>query len=539
MQKIDGVTVLSPSDLSNHLACRHLSYLNFRTMNGGPKPPKDDDELTEILKKYGEEHEHRYLQALQAQLAENGKSVVDLDVQRGAHGSYSTEEITARASEVAEAFAAGPNVLYQPTFFNLENEIGWIGRADFLIPNEHSSDLGQYSFEPYDTKLARIAKVNALLQLCSYAEHIAAIQGTTPEEVHIVTGSSKEGTVSVRLSEVSAYFRHVKEAFQKSLSNNFEDSTEPAPVEHCGICRWNRDCLKTWRDNDDITFVAGVTNSYREVLRKAGVKSLPQLVSATTAPEDLRPESFDRLRLQAQLQLRTREVQAIDHSAKPLFEFIRPPKERRGFNLLPEPSPGDIFYDIEGHPYRGNEGLEYLHGLAWVDESGDLNYKAIWAHDEDSERVALQEVVDFICERIENPLGGNLRVYHFGHYEPSALRRLATRYATYESKLERLFRESRFVDLSRVVTQALRIGVESYSIKKLEKLYEFSRDDLVEDGGLSIIHYEHWINSRGTTEFGEDGDSRILEELLRYNQNDCYSTIFLRSWLEERRAELS
>ena len=539
MQRLDGVTVLSPSDLSNHLACRHLSSLNFRMMNGGPKPPKDDDELTEILQKYGAEHESRYLHALQKQLEVIGKSVVDLDVQRVADSPYSTNEIEQRAKAVAEAFKSGPNALYQPTFFQRNGDLGWIGRADFLIPTDAPSDLGSYSFEPYDTKLARIAKVNALLQLCSYAEQIAAIQGSAPEQVHIVTGSSKEGTVSVRLSEVSAYFRHVKQAFQESLAREFADSTEPTPVEHCGICRWNRVCSKTWRENDDITFVAGVTNSYREVLRKAGVKSLPQLASATTAPEDLRPESFDRLRLQAQLQLRTREVQAIDHSAKPLFEFIRPLKERRGFNLLPEPSPGDIFYDIEGHPYRGNEGLEYLHGLAWVDESGDLNYKAIWAHDEESERVALQEVLDFICERIENPLGGDLRVYHFGHYEPSALRRLATRYATYESKLERLFRESRFVDLSRVVTQALRIGVESYSIKKLEKLYEFSRDDLVEDGGLSIIHYEHWINSRDTTEFGKDGDSRILEELRRYNQNDCYSTIFLRSWLEERRTELS
>ena len=539
MQKIDGVTVLSPSDLSNHLACRHLSSLNFRTMNGGPKPPKDDDELTEILQKYGAEHESRYLEALKTQLAETGKTVIDLDVQRSAHGSYTTAEIEARAHDVAEAFAAGPNALYQPTFFNLEGEIGWIGRADFLVPKELSSNLGNYAFEPYDTKLARIAKVNALLQLCSYAEQIAAIQGTAPEEVHIVTGSSKEGTVSVRLSEVSAYFRHVKQAFQESLANNFKDSTEPTPVEHCGICRWRRVCTKSWRDNDDITFVAGVTNSYREILRKAGVKSLPDLASASKSPDDLRPEAFERLQLQARLQLLTRQAKETNPATKPLYEFIRPLKERRGFNLLPEPAPGDIFYDIEGHPYRGEEGLEYLHGLAWIDDQGSMQYKAIWAHDEKSERAALQHVVDFIYERIAEPAGSNLRIYHFGHYEPSALRRLSTRYATYETKLERLFREARFVDLSRVVTQALRIGVESYSIKKLEELYDFTRDDLVEEGGLSIIHYENWINSRDTDQFGADGDPSILEELAKYNRNDCFSTVHLRTWLEERRAELS
>ena len=539
MQKIEGVTVLSPSDLANHLACQHLSNLNFKTMNGGPKPPKDDDELTEILQKYGAEHEAKYLRALQTQLAEVGKSVVDLDVQRSTHGSHSTAEIEARANEVAKAFADGPNALYQPTFFNLEGDLGWIGRADFLVPTDTPSNLGAYSFEPYDTKLARIAKVNALLQLCSYAEHIATIQGTSPEEVHIVTGSSKEGTVSVRLSEVSAYFRHVKQTFQRSLANNFDDASEPTPVEHCGICRWSRVCTKTWRDNDDITFVAGVTNSYREILRKAGITSLPELAGADVSPGDLRPEAFDRLQLQARLQLQTRVAKVVSPSAKPVYEFIRPLKERRGFNLLPEPAPGDIFYDIEGHPYRGEGGLEYLHGLAWVDDTGAMQYKAIWAHDEDSERIALQNVVDFIYERIAEPTGGDLRVYHFGHYEPSALRRLATRYATYETKLERLFRESRFVDLSRVVTQALRIGVESYSIKKLEELYNFTRDDLVEEGGLSIIHYERWINSKETAEFGTNGDISILEELAKYNRNDCFSTIHLRTWLEERRSEFT
>jgi predicted RecB family nuclease len=526
MQKIDGVTVLSPSDLSNHLACSHLSYLNFRTLNGGPKPPKVDDELTEILQKYGAEHESRYLEALQRQLAEVGKTVIDLDVQRTAHAAYSAAEIQSRATDVASAFAAGPNALYQPTFFHLEGQVGWIGRADFLVPKETPSNLGDYAFEPYDTKLARIAKVNALIQLCSYAEQIALIQGTPPEEIHIVTGSEKEGTVSVRLSEVSAYFRHVKQAFQDSLADGFESAAEPAPTEHCGICRWGRVCTKTWRENDDITFVAGVTNSYREILRKAGVQSLPDLADKTDTPEDLRPEAFARLKAQANLQLRSREAKRVDAQAKPMYEFIRPLQERRGFNLLPEPAPGDIFYDIEGHPYRGDEGLEYLHGLAWVDNTGELRYKEIWAHDEEGERLALQQVVDFIYERIADPASGDLRVYHFGHYEPSALRRMATRFATYETKLER------------VVTQALRIGVESYSIKKLEELYEFRRDDLVEEGGLSIIHYEHWINSRDTADFGSKGDNRILDELAKYNRNDCHSTIHLRTWLEQRRAEL-
>jgi uncharacterized protein len=84
----------------------------------------------------------------------------------------------------------------------------------------------------------------------------------------------------------------------------------------------------------------------------------------------------------------------------------------------------------------------------------------------------------------------------------------------------------------------MRIGVESYSIKKLEDLYGFTRDDLIEEGGLSIIHYEHWLQSRNTAEFGAYGNLSILDELEKYNRNDCLSTIHLRNWLEDRRAEL-
>ena len=57
----------------------------------------------------------------------------------------------------------------------------------------------------------------------------------------------------------------------------------------------------------------------------------------------------------------------------------------KGFDLLPAPDPGDIFYDIEGDPHVEG-GLEYLHGL-WAPDTG---FRAIWAHDRDAERAALE-----------------------------------------------------------------------------------------------------------------------------------------------------
>ena len=62
---------------------------------------------------------------------------------------------------------------------------------------------------------------------------------------------------------------------------------------------------------------------------------------------------------------------------------MRAPEPGKGFDLLPEPQPGDLFYDIEGDPhYEG--GLEYLHGV-WFDGQ----FRAFWAHDHAAEAQAL------------------------------------------------------------------------------------------------------------------------------------------------------
>ena len=43
------------------------------------------------------------------------------------------------------------------------------------------------------------------------------------------------------------------------------------------------------------------------------------------------------------------------------YELL-PPEEGRGFALLPQPSEGDLFFDIEGDPFF-EDGLEYLLGV--------------------------------------------------------------------------------------------------------------------------------------------------------------------------------
>ena len=69
----------------------------------------------------------------------------------------------------------------------------------------------------------------------------------------------------------------------------------------------------------------------------------------------IRAETLEKLREQAApAGARTRG------RASRCYELLEP-EGRAGFARLPEPSPGDLFFDIEGDPFFEG-GLEYLWG---------------------------------------------------------------------------------------------------------------------------------------------------------------------------------
>ena len=90
------------------------------------------------------------------------------------------------------------------------------------------------------------------------------------------------------------------------------------------------------------------------------------------------------------------------------------------------------------------------------------------AHFTRAEKLALERFLDLVVGlRAEHP---DAHVYHYGSYEEGALKRLATRHATREEELDALLRANAFVDLASITRQAVRIGVESYSLKDLERV---------------------------------------------------------------------
>ncbi len=495
----DGTLRLSPSDLAAHLACAHLTQLAAALQRGEIEAPAPyDNAHAELIARKGDEHEAAFLAALRAQ----GRHIVEIEYEENGG-------LAAAAQRTEEALRSGAEVVYQGVLASDH----WRGIADFLVRIDEPSDLGPFSYEAWDTKLARSAKPAAVLQLTFYSHELARIQGRLPELMRVVLGTGVEEVL--RPADFAAFYRRARVRLEEAITARA--ATYPYPVYHCGLCDFKLRCEAQWERDDHLVGVAGMRRSQIERLGLTGITTLEALgdtPAGTTVPH-MSEATFETLRHQASLQLAARRT------GTRLYELL-PPEERRGLGLLPPASPGDLFYDIEGDPFwEPGRGLEYLHGIMGADGS----FTAIWAHDRDEERRALERLLGLFNERLAKHPG--MHVYHYAAYEITVLKRLTAQHGILEDELDALLRRETFVDLYRVTRQGLRISYPSYSIKKVREFF-MDADAELEGGEDAIVLYEQWVAER---------DQEILDRIERYNEEDCLSNRLLRDWLLERRQE--
>ena len=524
MQDLDGTIVYSASDLVGYLECEHLTTLERAVFQTDLKRPERSDPELEVLQRRGLEHEERYLAHLRSQ----GRTVQEGRIDRGAETPRPTlAEIELDAALTRRLMHDGADVIYQATLFDGR----WLGFADFLLRvdgPDATSSLGAFHYEVADTKLARRVKGGALLQMCVYSELVAGIQGRMPEMMHVALGGSGHRVETHRLDDYLAYFRSVRHRFDAAVATGqplaYPLAVTPEPVSHCGVCRWDAYCSALRRDADHLSLVAGMRSDTARRLSEAGIPTFRAL-ARLEAPLPVVPKVGEvvlaNLHQQARLQHESRGL------PRPRYEFL-PLEPNRGLGALPEPSPGDLFFDMEGDPFAEEDGLEYLFGV-WEAEG----FHTWWAHDHAQEKVAFEGFIDFVMERWR--ADPTLHVYHYAAYERGRIGMLATRHATREVEVDRIMRGELFVDLYAVVRQGVRIGVESYSIKKLESLYGLQRDIPLQDAFSSVVSYEAYIHS------ASEGrpDQSILDQIHDYNRDDCRSNFELRAWLEQCRRELA
>jgi uncharacterized protein len=503
--------MFSATDVANFLACHHLLALDRAQAAGQLKKPFFHDPNIELLRELGAKHEEAYFRHLA-----DTQGLEIFEVPTG------VSQIEAAAHTLG-ALHRGVSVVYQATF----QHGPWHGRSDFLLRVEKPSALGAWSYEAIETKLARSTKAGALIQLCFYSDLLSQIQGVQPEWMHVVLGRSVNPE-KYPVGQYIAYFRKIKRDFDASC--NGPANTYPEPNDHCYVCSWDPICDGRRHDDDHLSLVAGISRNQRKVLVARDVTtvaSLSQLdLAARPKLDGIGKAALLRIHDQARLQVEGREAGHL------VYELLNTDKPDEGLAALPAPSPGDVFLDLEGDSYAFETGIEYLFGiLTFPEAGGEPFYQSLWSFDRAEEKRAFEKFISSVMERWQRH--PDMHVYHYAPYEPTAIKRLAGQHAVCIDEVDQLLRAGIFVDLYRVVKQGVRVSVESYSIKKLEPLYNFNRAVAARDSVLALQTFGAAL-ALGDA---RDAGGELLVAIESYNQDDCLSAWHLRGWLEERRLE--
>src|SRR6202167_4860171 len=580
MRIVNGEMRLAATDVSNHLACRHLTELEVSAARGERDVAEWESPDMVVIQELGLRHETKYLKILEKEVGQ----LVNLS---GMDEKRILNETLRAMESGAEAIAQG--ALLHGRFF---------GRPDVLRKvHGKPSRFGDWSYEAYDCKLSKETKATTILQLSFYSELLGEIQrppnaappapapdpksksksnksqsafdfdasqisaaNYLPEFMWVVPPGKENSPEQYRVAEYSAYYRHVKDRLEKSTNNGHASETYPEPCQHCDVCRWFRECDRRRRDDDHLSLVAGIRRQHRDQLLVWEIDKVAKLATMQhPLPREKKPlhgsrESYDRVREQARIQVESKDLEIPRH------EPILPVVEKTGFCKLPEPSAGDVFVDLEGDPFVGEAGLQYLFGIATLkpielgtkpvapvhtdgrEANGSapspapcsvdhLQYQKRWANGPAEEKSAFEWFLDLVmARRKEFP---TMHVYHFGGYEPGAFKRLMGLYATREEEIDSMLRAGLFVDLHAVFKQALRAGVEEYSLKTLEHFAGFKRSIHKDDSRAAMRYITHSLELG----WSEEIPAKIISAMESYNRDDCFATSALRDWLESERSK--
>jgi uncharacterized protein len=527
--------VFSASDLVAASECeyRTLSILDEK-LGRAPKAEFPADEMQRRAGELGDRHEQTVLASL---VAKYGK----WDASRGS-GVYSLErgdnlrgELQAKHAETELALRSGADVVFQATFFDGE----FLGYADFLV-NEAAGTGSAGRYGVWDTKLARHAKVGALLQLAAYGDQLLGM-GLDPSPVVTLVLGTRLGDDWLRsshsLPDLLPVFRERRRRFRQLTAGH---RAADVPVQwqqdgivHCGRCDY---CAEQVQLHRDLLMVAGMSVVQRRKLHDANITTIDELAAM---PAGEARNSVVRLRAQARMQLgleqpagsRTFTKDGLPHTVS----YTVLPDHTIG--SLPAPSAGDIFFDFEGDPLwqepaTGAWGIEYLFGVVEAPVAGTESepvFRPFWAHSRSGERRAFLDFLDYVEKR--RARYPDMHVYHYAPYEKTALRNLSLVHQAGEDTVDDWLRQGLLVDLYATVRHSLRISEASYSIKKLEPLYmeDNLRSGDVKDAGASVVAYAAYCAARD--EGRRDEADTILASISDYNQYDCLSTLRLRDWL--------
>jgi predicted RecB family nuclease len=277
------------------------------------------------------------------------------------------------------------------------------------------------------------------------------------------------------------------------------------------MCEWQPVCKIKIKEINDCTQVYWVGTAMQKGLHKLGIKTPDDL--AAQDPEhlkiqvrDLIPQGYFWKGMPENLINKSIQRAKIFKSGKHVIHSkIDFPDHQF-----------EIHYDLEDDP---TQDFVYLHGIVLAEKGKKPEYHAFFAESMSDEESITKQLFDFLKKYAGSP------VYHYSAYEKTTLKRLIGKYSSLDqSVFEMLFgKNGTAIDLMKIVNDKTDWPLSSYSLKDICRYLGFQWDAEDASGAASIVWMNDYLN----------GKTELKPKMLRYNEDDCTATYFLKQSLEK------
>jgi len=505
---LNNIIEISPSDLVRFYESEAAAWAERAALEDPAIAAQkaQADELMKLIQRKGLKHEQAVLKKLEGTYGP-AADISAIAWDKGADAAFAA---------TLDAIKRGDRLIYQGVILVKNKDFHWIGKPDFMIRQENGA------YRVVDAKFGSDLKPVHMLQLLAYVDLMRQLGLPCDDvvQVQLATGDVKD----LLLKDGLAFYVSTRDEYLNFLRRFKADIRKMIPPIELNLSKKNYD----WQDfvedllrkADGLQFVANIRMAQIRNMMAVGITSLTELANTPVqSVKGIGDKTFEKLRAQAEIQQRSRK------SRKIAWEKIAP------IINLPPKDPADVKFDMEGFPLNLDGGLEYLFGY-WFKGK----FYSLWADNRFEEKQAFEAFMNFALGNLKN--NPKSHIYHYAHYEVSALRRLAARYGSYQAELEIMISHGVFVDLYKIFMGAFRVGAEGYGLKDIEPIFtKKSRGGAVSKAVDSIASYGQYTELLVGTPSAADiaAASKKKQELIDYNALDCENLEALADWMRKSR----
>ena len=425
----------------------------------------------------GEECEvsHHYVLLMEAQAAASLKTFIDSSERAGLSIQYCNgAEPTGKADVLAQVSLRADDLH---------------ATADALVSLEKPVGKGQPTYEPHlaigSHSIAKADKIRL-----AFIGHVLGIGHRRRPHTGVIINAAGDAQ-RIKLAKLVAYLEPVIDTLKGWKA---APATTPPPIllnDHCPICPFKKKCLEQAEKDDSLTLLDRMTPKVMRKYHKKGIFTITQL-SYLFKPRRQRKKRKDR---PAGFNL---ELQALALRTGKIYLHQSP--------TIPQHST-ELFLDMEGVP---DHGSHYLIGLV-IQSEGRAESHSFWADSSHDETRILEEFLRLANRHPDAP------IYHYGSYEPKALLRMAKASGVDVDAII-----SRLVNVNTFIFGKVYFPARSNTLKELGRFFGATWSSPDASGLQSVVWRMQWQAS---------GDTKLKEQLIEYNIEDCNALAILVSEL--------